>query len=195
MLQNFDAISIREKCSLPLLASLGRTDGVAVSDPVFLMSKAQWEDLLPKQYEHEHYILVYDSENSVAIKNITRRIAKERNLKIFNISASRIGYADKDFWASSPLDFVRLIHDAQYVVSNSFHATAFSLIFQRDFCVVNRTEGINERMKSLLESYHISERLVTQYVDDLLEPIDYREVNRLIQKDIEFSKNFPEAQI
>jgi len=46
-----------------------------------------------------------------------------------------------------------------------------------------------------LESYHISERLVTQYVDDLLEPIDYREVNRLIQKDIEFSKNFLEAQI
>ena len=195
MLQNFDAVSIREKCSLPLLTSLGRADGVAVCDPVFLMSKTQWESLLPKQYEQERYILVYDSENSIAIKNITRRIAKERNLKIFNISASRIGYADKDFWASSPLDFVRLIHDAQYVVSNSFHATAFSLIFQRDFCVVNRSEAINERMKSLLESYHISERLITQYVDDLLEPIDYREVNHLIQKDIEFSKDFLKAQI
>ena len=195
MLQNFDAVSIREKCSLPLLASLGRADGVAVCDPVFLMSKTQWEGLLPKLYEQEQYILVYDSENSIAIKNITRRIAKERNLKIFNISASRIGYADKDFWISSPLDFVRLIHDAQYVVSNSFHATAFSLIFQRDFCVVNRTEGINERMKSLLESYHISERLVTHYVNDLLEPIDYREVNHLIQKDIEFSKDFLKAQI
>ena len=195
MLQNFNAVSIREKCSLPLLASLGRADGVAVCDPVFLISKAQWENILPKQHEQEKYILVYDSENSVAIKNITRRIAKEKNLKIFNISASRIDYADKDFWISSPLDFVRLIRDAQYVVSNSFHASAFSLIFQRDFCVVNRSEAINERMKSLLKSYHISERLVTQYADYLLESIDYSEINQIMMKDIDFSKNFLKTQI
>ena len=190
MLQNFDAVSIRERCSLPLLASLGRTDGVAVCDPVFLLTREQWENMLPNQQIHEKYLLVYDTEYSPKVKEIAKRIAKEKKLKIYNVSAFRIGYADKDLWASSPTDFVQLIRDASYVVSNSFHATAFSLIFERDFCVVNRTEGINERMKSLLEGYHLEERMVSAYAALPLASIDYQEVRILLQKDIDYSKDF-----
>jgi len=190
MLQNFDYISIRERCSLPLLCSLGREDGVAVCDPVFLLGKAQWEELLPQGQSEERYLLVYDTESSVSFRNIALRIAKEEDLKIYNVSGFRIGYADKDLWASSPLDFVQLIRDAEYVVSNSFHATAFSLIFQKDFCVVNRSERINGRMKCLLNNYHIEDRLVNDYSDTLLDSIDYYAVNLLIQKDIDNSKFF-----
>ena len=190
MLHNFDAVSIRERCSLPLLASLGRTDGVAVCDPVFLLTREQWEKMLPNQQIHEKYLLVYDTEFSPKVKEIAKRIAKEKKLKIYNVSAFRIGYADKDLWASSPTDFVQLIRDASYVVSNSFHATAFSLIFERDFCVVNRTEGINERMKSLLEGYHLEERMVSAYAALPLASIDYQEVRILLQKDIDYSKDF-----
>ena len=190
MLQNFDAVSIRERCSLPLLASLGRTDGVAVCDPVFLLTREQWENMLPNQQIHEKYLLVYDTEYSPKVKEIAKRIAKEKKLKIYNVSAFQIGYADKDLWASSPTDFVQLIRGASYVVSNSFHATAFSLIFERDFCVVNRTEGINERMKSLLEGYHLEERMVSAYAALPLASIDYQEVRILLQKDIDYSKDF-----
>ena len=195
MLQNFDAVSIRERCSLPLLASLGRTDGVAVCDPVFLLTREQWENMLPNQQIHEKYLLVYDTEYSPKVKEIAKRIAKEKKLKIYNVSAFRIGYADKDLWASSPTDFVQLIRDASYVVSNSFHATAFSLIFERDFCVVNRTEGINERMKSLLEGYHLEERMVSAYAALPLASIDYQEVRILLQKDIDYSKDFLEKAL
>lgn len=190
MLQNFDAVSIRERCSLPLLASLGRTDGVAVCDPVFLLTREQWENMLPNQQIHEKYLLVYDTEFSPKVKEIAKRIAKEKNLKIYNVSASRIGYADKDMWASSPMDFVQLIRDASYVVSNSFHASAFSIIFERDFCVINRSEGINERMKSLLSNFELEERLVAAYSEKILNPIDYQLVRPLVQKDIEYSKEF-----
>jgi hypothetical protein len=190
MLQNFDAVSIREQCSLPLLASLGRTDGVAVCDPVFLLTREQWENVLPQDRIREKYLLVYDTEFSSKVKEIAKRIAEEKNLKLYNVSASRIGYADKDLWTSSPIDFVQLIRDASYVVSNSFHATAFSLIFERDFCVVNRSEGINERMKSLLSDYKLDERLVACYSEKLLPPIDYQQVRPHLQKDIEYSKGF-----
>lgn len=195
MLQNFDAISIREKCSLPLLASLGRTDGFAVCDPVFLLTRRQWEKMLPQNLRCEKYLLVYDTEFSSQIKEIAMRIAKEKRLKIYNVSASRIGYADKDLWASSPIDFVQLIREASYVVSNSFHATAFSLIFERDFCVANRTEGINERMRSLLETYHLEERMVSPHAALPLTPIDYQEVRLLLQKDINYSKDFLEKTL
>jgi len=190
MLQNFDAVSIRERCSLPLLALLGRKDGVAVCDPVFLLTRIQWENVLPPNQIREKYLLVYDTEFSPKVKEIAKRIAKEKNLKIYNVSASRIGYADKDLWASSPIDFVQLIRDASYVVSNSFHASAFSIIFERDFCVINRSEGINERMKSLLSNYELEERLVAGYSEKLLNPIDYQQVRPQVQKDIEYSKGF-----
>lgn len=190
MLQNFDTVSIREQCSLPLLASLGRTDGIAVCDPVFLLTRIQWEDLLPQNRIHEKYLLVYDTEFSPKVKEIAKRIAKEKKLKIYNVSASRIGYADKDMWASSPMGFVQLIRDASYVVSNSFHASAFSIIFERDFCVINRSEGINERMKSLLSNFELEERLVSAYSEKILNPIDYQLVCPLVQKDIEYSKEF-----
>ena len=189
MLQNFDNVSIREQCSLPLLASLGRKDGVAVCDPVFLLTRKQWENLLPQNQRRDKYLLVYDTEFSSKIKEIAKRIAKEKNLKIYNVSASRIGYADKELWASSPMDFVQLIRNASYVVSNSFHATAFSIIFERDFCVINRSERINERMKALLFIFGLEDRLVHYYSTKLLKRIDFSEAQSTLAKEIENSMN------
>lgn len=195
MLQNLDVISIREQCSLPLLASLGREDGVAVCDPVFLLSKDHWNEVVSHTHKENHYLLVYDTENSAKIQEIAEKIAKEENLKIYNVSGFCMGYVDKDLWASSPMDFVQLIRDADYVVSNSFHATAFSLIFERDFCVVNRSEGINERMKSLLNDYQLGNRLAIDYSRTLLDPIDYKDVKKSIQQKIDFSEKFLKSNL
>lgn len=190
MLQGFDSISLRERISLPLLESMDRKDGVAVCDPVFLLSREQWNNILPASSIEEKYLLVYDTENSNKIRDIALSIAKEKKLKIFNISGSRKSYVDKDFWASSPIDFVQLIRDAEFIVSNSFHATAFSLIFQREFCIVNRSEAINERMLSLLEQYGLQDRLITDIVKGLLSSIDYSKVQPKIEQDIEASKQY-----
>lgn len=190
MLQNFDEISIRERCSLPLLENLGRTDGKAVCDPVFLLTKAQWNCLLPSANIQERYLLIYDTEKSAKLKKIAQRIAKEKNLKIYNVSAFKIGYADKELWTSSPLDFVRLIRDAEYVISNSFHATAFSLIFGKNFCVVNRTEMINERMKSILEDFGLQERLVCDFKQGLLEMPAYESIDHRLLQTIYASEDY-----
>lgn len=190
MLQGFDSISLRERISLPLLQSLGRNDGVAVCDPVFLLSREQWDKILPTSSIEEKYLLVYDTEQSNKIRDIALLIAKERRLKIFNVSCSRKSYVDKNFLASSPIDFVQLIRDAEFVVSNSFHATAFSLIFHRDFCVVNRSEAINVRMFSLLEQYGLQDKLVTDNLERLSNPIDYTKVQSKIEQDIEDSKQY-----
>ena len=191
MLQELDRISLREKISIPLLASLGRVDGVAVCDPVFLLSQKQWNDLLsePKQNK-ESYLLVYDSDRSERLKEAAIKIAEQRNLKIYNISAYKLTYADSDFWCSGPLDFVRLIRDAEFVISNSFHATAFSLIFHREFCAVNRTEAINERMYSLLEQYGLQSRMLDSSLSIPSGTIDYPAVQTKVDEDIASSKQY-----
>lgn len=191
MMKNFDYISIREAISIPLLVRLGRNDGIAVCDPVFLLSKEQWNHLLPNNEENiTPYVLVYDSDNSSKIKEIACNIANDRGLPIYNVSAFKLPYASKDYWCSSPLDFVRLIRDAEFVVSNSFHATAFSMIFHRDFCVVNRTEAINERLFSLLEQYGLEDRLISDGLKKIYNSIDYKTVQSKIDGDIVISKKF-----
>ncbi len=196
-LKKFDAISIREKVSLPLLASLGRTDGVAVCDPVFLLSQKEWIKLINNTTRQAagKYILVYLTDKSRQIEAIAKEIAKETEWKIYTVGASRMHGADKNFVNAGPLDFVRLIKDAQFVISNSFHATAFSLIMGVKFCVVNRSEGINERMRSILEDYGLSDRLVSEYKNDLLNDIDYTSVNHTMTGIINQSKSWLKAQL
>lgn len=180
-LKGLDCVSIREKTSLPLLASLGRPDGVAVCDPVFLLDKAQWQDTIKAVPSFtEKYVLVYLTDKSAEVEGIAKEINKATGWKIYVVGAFKTAYADRNLVNAGPLEFVRLINDAHFVVSNSFHATAFSLIMGTKFCVVNRIEGINERMKSVLEDYGLETRLVGQYSSSLEVDIDYANVNKIM---------------
>lgn len=194
-LKNFDAISIREKSALQLLSSLGRTDGVAVCDPVFLHSKAEWQELTADiSGISEKFVLVYLTDRSKQIEEIAKSIKKHTGWKILVVGAITQSWADRSLVNAGPLEFVRLINDAQYVISNSFHATAFSLIFEKTFCVVNRAEGINERMKSVLDQYGLSQRLVSKFDITILNSIDYNQrICQQIQDDITRSKHWLNA--
>lgn len=191
MLDRFDMVTVREKKSLPLLYSLGRTDAIAVCDPVFLLDDSSWQVLIKgyKKYP-EKYMLVYDSEKSDTLKQVALEIAKNLQLKIYNVSTAKLGYADKNLRNSSPLDFLNLIIQAQYVISNSFHASAFSILFHKQFCVVNRTEKINIRMESLLSDYNLSDRLVANFSSQLLTPIDYQLIDSMLEENVKKSKLF-----
>ena len=84
---------------------------------------------------------------------------------------------------ASPGQFLGLIRGARCVVSNSFHGSAFAMIFGRDFLVVEREDGLNERMRH---------RLATAGTPDsaLAAPIDYAALRPALEKDIEQSKQF-----
>ena len=189
-LKRIDYISIRERISLPLLESLGRKDGVAVCDPVFLLNKNEWESHIDNSIIKQKYILVYLTNTSDSIKNITKTIAEKTGWKIYTVGAISANYADKNYTNAGPFDFIHLIRDAQFIISNSFHATAFSIIFEKNFCVVNREEEINERMKSVLNDFGLNERLVTKYDDNLLKEIDYSIFKEKVQSIIDFSKKW-----
>ena len=180
-LKGIDCISIREKTSLPLLTSLGRPDGVAVCDPVFLLDKSQWQDTIKAVSSvTKKYVLVYLTDKSAEIEWIAREIKKATGWNIYAVGGIKAAFADRNFINAGPLEFVRLINDSQFVISNSFHATAFSLILEKNFCVVNRKEGINERMKSVLADYGLETRMVNQYSSSLVVDIDYANVNKIM---------------
>jgi sulfur carrier protein ThiS len=106
-------------------------------------------------------------------------------------------YANRNFVNSDARAFVALVKNAQCVISNSFHGSAFALLYNKDFFVVNRADGLNTRMRDLLSHYGIDQRLISVTVDEdvLLSHIDYSAVNKILNEDIGNSKRWLQEQI
>lgn len=150
-LARFDAISVREHSALAILESLGYK-GKEVLDPVFLLSKEEWIKMADDIGKGEKYVLVYDFMDSPMVRQEAERIAKEKNLKIYSIGHNRLNYCDKSFVYVSPEAFLGLILHATHIVSNSFHGTAFAMIFGIPYSVINREDGLNVRMQDLIHT-------------------------------------------
>ena len=149
-LRRFDKITVREQSALKILEKLG-IQGELQDDPVFMLTKEQWDEVADGTGAGEKYVLVYDFYLGDDIKKKAQEIAKEHGLKIYAICSAPLRYADKNFEYSGPETFVSLIKNASYVVSNSFHGTVFAMIYNVPFVVLNRPDGLNVRMRDLLE--------------------------------------------
>lgn len=190
-LNNFDAISVRESSAVTILKKYGYL-GTQVVDPVFLLSAAEWSSLLKldSSIPPEKYIFVYDFMRDGSIEKIAKRLASLLHCKIYCIFKQP--YADRCFYYIGPEKFVELIRNSQCVVCDSFHGIAFSLIFQKDFFVVNRTDGLNNRMHDILEKYNLKSRLVGKDAVDseLSKSIDYSKVCQSYDNDILQAKSW-----
>ena len=133
----FNAISVREHTGLSILKSLDIENGVEVMDPVFLLSKEKWMNFIGERYIKKKYILVYDLYlNDNRLEREAKRLSEQNDLEIIAIDGNvKCKYAHKNISNAGPNHFVNLIENAEYVITNSFHATAFSLIFNKPFRV------------------------------------------------------------
>ena len=191
-LQRFDAISVREKSALKILDELGVSKYKLVVDPVFLLDKTKWLKLIESVPKNKkEYILLYDCERSNELREIAIFTARKLKMPIYCIGCtSRKKYWHKDLRNSGPLEFLRYVRDAHFVITNSFHATAFSVIFQKNFFICNRTSGINSRLKDFLDIIGLSDRLISKPEDIIFKSINFSLPNNKIKKLIEESAAF-----
>ena len=189
--KRLDGVSVREKSGVEILKKLDINNAVNVVNPVFLLEKEEWNTIGTKEYKEE-YILVYDFDNSHLIQKIATEIAKTRGYKIYNVNSCKLKYADRYFSFSGPETFISLIRDAQFIISNSFHAAVFSIIYEKDFVIVNRTEAINTRMRDLLDDLQLTERLISDDYDinKILKKVDFKESKTILNEKIAFSKKY-----
>jgi len=190
-INNLDAVSVREESGNNILRNLGITKAKTVLDPVFLLDQNQWDELIDKPLE-ENYILIYDFENNPLIKNIAQSLKNKFNLKIITLNKN-INYADKKYYHKGPKEFLSLIKYADYVLANSFHAVAFSIIFKKIFFVFNRKIKINTRMRDLLELLDLRECMINNFENYKAlsdKKINYDKVYGILDDRIKFSKEF-----
>lgn len=187
-LKHLDFISVREASGVEIIKRLGVSGVVQVLDPVFLIEKDEWKQLEKKINKIEPYVLVYDFDNNKEINDFASDLAKKNGWKVYSFLKNK--RCDRCFDKEGPGAFLWLIHHAEYVISNSFHATAFSIIYRKPFVVFNRKEAINTRMRDLVMSLKLDKCLIQNEKQFNEKKIDYDVVYEKVNEEILKSKNY-----
>lgn len=172
-LKDFSIISLREESDVDVIKKITNTSVVWAVDPVFLLKREEWNLLTSdiKELIAEPYLFCYFLGGSVKQRNVVKEYAKNNRLKIVTIPflqgdyrACDQSFGDFQLKRISPNQFLGLIRSAECIFTDSFHATAFSLIFQKPFIVFERcdhTEMI-ERIRSVIRLFGSENRLIAE---------------------------------
>lgn len=186
--ERMQAVSVRETSGVRILNELGIDKAVQVLDPVFLFDRTHWDQFITPV--EEDYILVYDFDSNPIIKEVALALKKDKGWKIYTLNQN-IDYADKNFWLEGPEKFLSLVSQSQINLTNSFHSVAFSIIFEKEVRVFNRSEKINTRMRDVLGLFGLGEYLISSKTEALqLQPINYSNIIEKKKHNIENAQSF-----
>lgn len=202
LLLAFSHITTREESGAEALRKLtGRTDIRRTQDPTLLMKPEEWrrfgcEEQLHQKTEHEYllcYLLSKKSEYIDQVQDVAKRLGLNNvvivpaleNGEFFVGGAVR--YVD-----ATPCEFVRLIDEAKFVCTDSFHATALSMLLSRPFVEFMRfddddTHSQNSRIYEILGRYGLMERIYNHDSEKWTESIDYAPIHNTMECDREES--------
>lgn len=185
LIKKFDAVSVRENSGIALCKEYLRCSAVEVLDPTFLLSREQYTSLcedVPKPVERQLTAYVLDMNDEK--RRLIERIADERNLTVRYFSADENATLYVEEWIAA-------FRDADFVVTDSFHGTVFSIIFNCDFySILNENRG-GSRFHSLLSKFNLSHRLISgaNFIDKE-QSIDWNAVNTVHRRLKEESLDF-----
>lgn len=180
-LSGFQKISVREEEGIRHVKDLCGKTAVVSLDPTMLLDAAKWR-AIAKGKEQAPYILVYSLMMEKGPLEFARKLAKEKNMKVICLlDAPHMPCSGVEFVrASSVEEFLGYLMNAEYVVSNSFHATAFSVIFHRSmFIEFACKSGRNVRAESLLTALGISRELLNGSAEETA--IDWADVDSRLE--------------
>lgn len=165
-LDRFDKISVREESSKRLIESVVDKPVQVVCDPVFLLSREKWIEKMQLKEPEEKYILCYFLGNNPEYQKMTEKLQESLKIKVKIIPTNTFGYAlgFETQKTVGPKDWLSLLYGAEFVLTDSFHATAFSIIFNKSFYVLKRfsdtsPKSQNSRIYHLLNMTGLEDRI------------------------------------
>lgn len=183
-LSNFSAISVRESSGVEYLKGQCGLSSKQVLDPTLLMTEDQWRSLnIGAPLVGGKYIAFYGFDKSENCRRIISTLRKRLNMPIVAVSVSTTVTSsyeiDHFIQAAGPLEFLNLFSNAAFILTGSFHGTAFAVNFRKDFVVLRFGKRMT-RMESLLDILGLRSRIVS----------DENELNSLldVSPSVDYSK-------
>lgn len=166
LLGNFAMCSVREEQGLKILGDLGIENRRIDLDPTMLLTKEEWKSQFDiSDYQHERYIFAYYFELTDTLRAYIEKLALETGCIVMFVGSplkAPFKCRCKALRTADPVDFVKTVANAEYVVTNSFHGTAFSIIFNKKFCVelLKTASRVNSRIENILRTFSLENRLI-----------------------------------
>jgi len=200
LLSDFDLISVRESSSVGMLQEIGITNAVHVLDPTLLLTRTEWSEIEKKPNINENkYIFTYILSEVKEYREAITEFAEKNNIKIITIPyvLGKSNDVDKNFGDIQLVDcsiseWIWLIHHAEYVITDSFHGTIFSTIFNKKFLVLKRQMGdINNRMLDYLSTINETDKFVDLREVEVSSLVwNYHSINSILDKKRKISEEF-----
>lgn len=191
-LKQFEFLSVREENTATSLERVIGKKPQVVVDPVFLLTAEEWNAITLQNKNGTPYIFVY-CLNEQLVYEEANRIAKETGLAIVCVpSGWKCPIKGQIKRSMGPGEFVTAIRYAEYVVTDSFHASAFSLIYQRKLVPVLRNNqiGLNERLVSLMNMCGLKNIFTDK--EKIYETVSYSKIEERLMEHIKKSKYYLE---
>ncbi len=180
-LSGYIGVSVRERDTVDLLRPLAPIEPVYSLDPTLLLTKEEWDDAAAERVVDENYIFCYFLDEGEKLRKLAKEYAEKHNYKIVAIpflmnKYNRYDkkYSDILFADATPEMFISLVKHASLIMTDSFHASVFSLIYQKEYFAFRRAGhgGMDVRLETLTDMFGTQERFCNT---DERESISYLE--------------------
>lgn len=198
LLKKYETILVRENTAEQIIKEKGFTNVKQVVDPTLLLNSEEWSKLAEKtKLDGKEYILVYQLHHNKQMENYLKELKKHTKLPIYRVHPSfYYGLKPGKFiYLPTPGEFISYIKNAKYIVTDSFHGTVFSLIFNKNFVDILPGET-STRIESILKLVKQENRIIKDFnnFNWLENNIEYSEINKIIEKERDESlKDFENA--
>lgn len=194
-LSKYFAIGVREESGVNIVKQLIGADAKCVCDPTLLLTAADYIPLANHSSIHIErpyilaYILSYNYNPYPLIQQVINKVSKETKMSVVYLLCNNLdGFKGGDsltISAAGPNEFIYLFKNASYVITSSFHGTAFSLIFEKDFYAITSGSASDDRIVSLLNKVKLKSRsfeMKSELREFDLEKIDYSKITPELNK-------------
>ena len=195
-LKRINYLSVREDTGVKLVKSLSNKKTTLVCDPTLLLTKKEWKDIAtPKRIIKDKYILCYFLGKNIEHRKFAGRLKKETGYKIVSLNHAdeyvkySDTYADITPYDIGPKEWINLIKYAEYVCTDSFHGTVFSLLFNKIFFDFRRhseknKNSTNSRIDSLLKVAGVNKNRILTGKEDIKKVLKYKIDFKLVNKNL-----------
>lgn len=185
--QQFSFITVREQNGLSFCDRIGYKGAKQILDPTFLLSACDYNKFISTTYEQNQkpYLFLYLLGNEIAlnIKEIFE-FAELKGLEVKYIASQGRTDGYPKIYAEVG-EWLGLLKNATYVVTNSFHGMAFSIIYRKKFLtipVIGIFERMNVRIKNIATQFNLTDRIYVKNLDDIENKIDWSESDKIISE-------------
>lgn len=200
LIKNFYAISVRESSGVELCREYLGVDAAHVLDPTMLLSKDDYIQLFKdaKTPHSNGTLLCYILDETPEKTELINKISKEKSLVPFMVNSKVENHnAPLKERIQPPVEqWLRGFYDAEFVVTDSFHASVFSILFRKPFIVVGNADRGLSRFSSLLGMFGLGRHLMTASSDnDICSVTDWNAVSSSLNDRILLSRTFIENSL